>query len=334
MALIDKLTAIGNAIRSKTGATAKLSLDDMVTAIEGIKTEAETFIFTLINGLTVEKETILGELDAIGITELSITEGEVKSVIKADDGEVMWSAPLAIPTVTSSLTYTGSSQAPTVTGYDSDTMVRGGDASAINAGTYTVTYTPKDGYRWVDGTTETKSYTWSIAKAAGSLSINPTSIILNSDTKSKTITVTKVGDGAISAVSNDTSVATVSVSGNVVTVNSVNDKTGTATITVSVAEGTNWRAATDVTCSVSAEFTTLITFTIEHNGTVETLTAEEGMTWSEWMDSSYNTMGFYSKWTQVAHGQGADIVFVRDSNDGSVWDSSLIEDGAAYHTIA
>lgn len=37
MALIEKLTAIANAIRSKTGSTDPLSLDDMPTAIEGIK---------------------------------------------------------------------------------------------------------------------------------------------------------------------------------------------------------------------------------------------------------------------------------------------------------
>ena len=37
MALIDKLTAIANAIRSKTGSTDPLSLDDMPTAIEGIQ---------------------------------------------------------------------------------------------------------------------------------------------------------------------------------------------------------------------------------------------------------------------------------------------------------
>ena len=38
MALINKLQAIGNAIRSKTGKTEQLSLDQMVTEIEGIQT--------------------------------------------------------------------------------------------------------------------------------------------------------------------------------------------------------------------------------------------------------------------------------------------------------
>ena len=38
MALINKLRAIANAIRSKTGKTEQLSLDNMVTEIEGIQT--------------------------------------------------------------------------------------------------------------------------------------------------------------------------------------------------------------------------------------------------------------------------------------------------------
>lgn len=42
MALTNKLTAIANAIRSKTGSTAKLSLDGMATAIEGLKTTFAT----------------------------------------------------------------------------------------------------------------------------------------------------------------------------------------------------------------------------------------------------------------------------------------------------
>ena len=42
MALTDKLKAIGNAIRSKTGKTGKLTLDEMVTEIEGISGGGES----------------------------------------------------------------------------------------------------------------------------------------------------------------------------------------------------------------------------------------------------------------------------------------------------
>lgn len=93
-----------------------------------------------------------------------------------------------------------------------------------------------------------------IGKAAGSLSLSATSVVLNSSAKSKTVTVTRAGDGAISAQTSDASVAKVSVSGNVVTIQSVNDKTGTATITISVAAGTNHTAPSNKTISVTATF--------------------------------------------------------------------------------
>ena len=38
MALIDKLNAIGDAIRAKTGGTEKLTLDEMPTQIQAIQT--------------------------------------------------------------------------------------------------------------------------------------------------------------------------------------------------------------------------------------------------------------------------------------------------------
>lgn len=45
MALTDKLTAIGNAIRGKTGGTELLTLDEMATAIEGIESGGGGFGF-------------------------------------------------------------------------------------------------------------------------------------------------------------------------------------------------------------------------------------------------------------------------------------------------
>lgn len=158
-----------------------------------------------------------------------------------------------VPSQSGTLTYTGSAQTPSWSNYDSSKMTLSVTAQT-NAGTYAATFTPLDDYCWSDGSITAKSVNWTIGKAAGSLSLSKTSITLNSSTKSTTFTVTRTGDGAISAVSSDTSVATVSVSGTTVTVNSVNDKTGTATITVSVAAGTNHTAPSNKTCAVSCEF--------------------------------------------------------------------------------
>ena len=84
---------------------------------------------------------------------------------------------------------------------------------------------------------ETRSVTWSIGKAAQTVTLSPTSVSVQAG-QSETITVSFLGDGIVSATSSDTGIATVSVSGNVVTVTGVDD--GTATIEVTVSEGTNY----------------------------------------------------------------------------------------------
>ena len=159
-----------------------------------------------------------------------------------------------VPSQSGTLTYNGNSQSPSWTGYSSTTMTLGGTTSGTNAGSYNATFTPTTNYRWSDGTVTAKTVAWSIGKATGSLSITPTSITLNASNKSATITVTRAGDGVISATSNATGVAKVSVSGTTVTVSSVNDTTGSATITISVAAGTNYTAPASKTCAVTASF--------------------------------------------------------------------------------
>lgn len=155
----------------------------------------------------------------------------------------------AVPSQSGSLTYTGSVQSPSWSGYDSAKMTLGGTTSGTNAGSYNATFTPTSNYKWSDGGTGAKSVGWSIGKAAGSLSLDKTSLSLNATTKTGTITVNRAGDGKITAKSSAAGVATVSVSGNVVTVTGV--AYGTATITVEVAEGTNHTAPASKTCSVS-----------------------------------------------------------------------------------
>ena len=158
----------------------------------------------------------------------------------------------AVPSQSGALTYNGSSQSPTWSGYSATQMTIGGTTSGTNAGSYTAAFTPKANYRWADGTTTAKSVSWSIGKAAGSLSISPTTLTLDSSTTSASIAVTRTGDGVISAVSSATGIATVSVSGNTVTV--TGKASGSATITVSVAEGTNHTAPASKTCAVTANF--------------------------------------------------------------------------------
>ena len=161
---------------------------------------------------------------------------------------------LTVPTQSGTLTYNGDAQTPTLSNYDANKMTLGGVTSKTDAGSYTATVTPKDDYMWTDGTITAKNVTWTIGKAAGSLSLSPTSLTFNMDKKSGTIAITRAGDGKITVTSSNTSVATVSLSGTTVTVSSVNDTNGEATITVSVAEGTNYKAPANKTCKVTASF--------------------------------------------------------------------------------
>ena len=153
-----------------------------------------------------------------------------------------------VPSQSGSLTYTGSAQTPSWSNYNTAQLTIGGDTSGTNAGSYTATFTPTSNYQWDNGSTAAKNASWSIGKAAGSLTLNPTSMTITNATKTGSITVTRAGDGAITAQSNATGVATVSVSGNTVTVTGV--AYGTATITVKVAAGTNHNAPADKTCTV------------------------------------------------------------------------------------
>lgn len=158
----------------------------------------------------------------------------------------------AVPSQSGTLTYNGSSQSPTWSGYDAAKMTIAGTQSSTNAGTFNVTFTPGSRYKWADGTTAAKSVSWVINKAAGSSSLNKSSISLTMSQTSDTITVTRAGTGTVTAVSSNTNVATVSVSGTTVTVTGVAN--GSATITVSVAADTNYTAPTNKTCSVSVSF--------------------------------------------------------------------------------
>lgn len=159
-----------------------------------------------------------------------------------------------IPSQSGSLTYTGGSQSPTWSNYNTTYMTIGGTTSGTNAGSYSATFTPTTDYRWGDGTTTAKTVSWSIGKATGTLTVSPNSIELSPSNLSDTFTIGGNHDGTISVVSNNTGIATVSRSGNTVTVNNVNQTTGNTTITVSCTAGTNYTAPSSRSVTVEAKF--------------------------------------------------------------------------------
>ena len=159
-----------------------------------------------------------------------------------------------VPAQSGTLTYNGNSQTPSWSNYNSAQLTLGGTTSGTNATSYNATFTPKADYMWSDGSTTAKTVSWSIGKAAGSMTLSASAVTLNSAALTAEVTVTRPGDGAITASSSNTGVATVSVSGNKVTIKHVNQTTGTATITIKVAAGTNHTAPADKTVAVTAQF--------------------------------------------------------------------------------
>lgn len=161
-----------------------------------------------------------------------------------------------VPTVTGSYTYSGSAQSPTLLEYYSDFMTLSGDVVETNAGTYQITVSLKDiaNCQWSDMSVGDKTLTWSIGKAAlPKPTISPSSLVLSELSPTATFSVTRSGNGAITATSSDPEKVSASVSGTTVTVTALDTSDDLeATVTVTVGEGDNYLAytATDVVCAV------------------------------------------------------------------------------------
>lgn len=198
---------------------------------------------------TVGQQTITVSYSENGVTEQDTFQVTVnrKSVAK--------------PTWNGNLTYTGSSQSVTSTSYwnnyNTTYMTIGGTTSGTNAGEYTATFTLGSNYRWTDGTTTAAEVDWSIAKAAGSLSVQPTTVDLNGSNYSTgiNVTITRSGDGTISYSPTSVSGLTMSLNGNTLNIRG-NGSTAISgrVITISVAEGTNYLAPSSRTVTVNAAY--------------------------------------------------------------------------------
>ena len=164
---------------------------------------------------------------------------------------VEWTISRAVieePSCSDSFTYDGNEKSPTMS-YDTAATVVDGTTSAVNAATYIVGFTPDSNHCWSGGTYERKTFSWTIDKAAGALSLTKTTMTLNNDKVSDTCEVTRAGTGTITVTSNNTSVATVSLSDTTVTVTAVDS--GSVTITISIAADDNYTAPADKTISVT-----------------------------------------------------------------------------------
>ena len=275
-ALANAAAALAAAQQAQTAAeaaqeaaeTAQKAVTDLTSTIDAVPSQSGVLTYTgaeqapVWNNYNTTALTIGGATTGTNAGEYTATftpkEGYHWSGGGTEAKSVTWTIGRAVivgtPAQSGSLTYTGSAQSPVWSGYDAAKLTMGGTTSGTNAGSYNATFTPVSNYQWSGGTTAAKTVAWSIGKAAGSSSLNKSSLALSTGTMSGTISVTRAGDGAVSASSSNTNVATVSVSGTTVTVTA--KAKGTATITVKVAAGTNHTAPTDKTCSVSVTLPT------------------------------------------------------------------------------
>lgn len=203
---------------------------------------------------------------------------------------------LTKPTLSGSpFTYNGSVKTPTRNNENLTYMTRTGDTSGTNAKTYTMTYSLKNtvsgvtNVKWSDNSTNDVSLSWIINKAAASKpTLSKSSIAVTKSSPTATFTVTRDGDGVIGVSSSNSSYVTAAISGTTVTVNGLKDTTSAVTITITVGEGTNYKATTSstaatLTVTVSGYVTKLsvkstdITFIGELQYTGSRLTADGSM---------------------------------------------------------
>ena len=161
------------------------------------------------------------------------------------------------PSVVSGLIYNGSSQ----TGLKGGSNVNLSTISAINAGNYTGNATPKTNYCWTDGTTTTKSYSWSIAKKDVRCSITSVPTLKYPSSATGSIKYSCTDSKVPSVTSSSTSDITVSgVTSTSATLKAL--KVGSSIITVSTASDTNYNASNKATSNIS---TSASTYTITYN---------------------------------------------------------------------
>ena len=164
------------------------------------------------------------------------------------------------PSVVSGLIYNRSSQ----TGLKGGSNVNLSTTSAINAGNYTGKATPKTNYCWTDGTTTTKSYSWSIAKKNVRCSITSVPTLKYPSSATGSIKYSCTDSKVPSVTSSSTSDITVSgVTSTSATLKAL--KIGSSTITVSTASDTNYNASNKATSNISTS-ASAYTVTYNNNG--------------------------------------------------------------------
>ena len=181
-----------------------------------------------------------------------------------------------VPTQSGSLTYKPYTlQTVAWKNYDPDQLTIGGSVKGTNAGTYTATFTPKPGYQWWDGTTETKNATWTIGRAPLVVSFSPRSgpgspLVLGANNKTAVVSVQTNAESTTFFIESQQSKEYIST----------NVDVDSGTITISALKSTNGLAANStvfyVHISAGSNYTSS---TPGYYVRVESLTSVFGVSW-------------------------------------------------------
>ena len=208
----------------------------------------------------------LSELDIEDLSDVDVNSLQDGQALVYDSNAQKWvngSAALHIiqkPTVTvGTYTYNGQPQGPTIVkSADFDTYVETENATAVNAGTYTLRFKLKNTQtdRWNDLTTEDIIYTYTINKAAGNVTLSKHAVILTPSQTSDTV-ITSNATGTITVTSGDTGIVTVGYENDLITITSVDN--GLTEVTVNIAASDNYLAGSktievDVTSTILASW--------------------------------------------------------------------------------
>lgn len=181
-----------------------------------------------------------------------------------------------VPTQSGSLTYKPYTlQTVSWNNYDPDQLTIGGSVKGTNAGTYTATFTPKPGYQWWDGTTETKNATWTIGRAPLVVSFSPRSspsspLVLGANNKTAIVSVQTNAESTTFFIESQQSKEYIST----------NVDVDSGTITISALKSTNKLAANSTVFYVHISAGSNYTSSAKgYYVRVESLTSVFGVSW-------------------------------------------------------
>lgn len=181
-----------------------------------------------------------------------------------------------VPTQSGSLTYKPYTlQTVSWNNYDPDQLTIGGSVKGTNAGTYTATFTPKPGYQWWDGTTETKNATWTIGRAPLVVSFSPRSspsspLVLGANNKTAIVSVQTNAESTTFFIESKKSKEYIST----------NVDVDSGTITISALKSTNKLAANSTVFYVHISAGSNYTSSAQgYYVRVESLTSVFGVSW-------------------------------------------------------